>query len=149
MKKKTEDKFNLSRFKSAQSLFYKDALEEIKRGKKETHWMWFIFPQLKQLGFSDNAKYYGISSLEEAKAYMNDELLRTRLIEISQALLQLEGNDPEEIFGWADDKKLNSCMTLFECAEPECTVFAGVIDKYYDGKRDEKSLYLCNNSVII
>lgn len=149
MKKKTEDKFNLSRFKSAQSLFYKDALEEIKRGKKETHWMWFIFPQLKQLGFSENAKYYGISSLEEAKAYMNDELLRTRLIEISQALLQLEGNDPEEIFGWPDDKKLNSSMTLFECAEPECTVFAGVIDKYYDGKRDEKSLYLCNRSVII
>lgn len=142
MMKKTDDKFDLNRFKNVQSLYYKDALEEIKCGRKETHWMWFIFPQLKQLGFSDNAKYYGISSLEEAKAYMKDEVLRARLIEISQVLLHLENNNPEEIFGWPDDKKLNSCMTLFEAAEPECTVFASVIDKFYTGKRDEKTLLI-------
>lgn len=137
---KNEEKFNLNRFKKAQSLCYKDALEEIKRGRKETHWMWFIFPQLKQLGYSDNAKYYGISSLEEAKAYVQDEILKARLIKISQVLLQLESNDPEEIFGWPDDKKLNSCMTLFEAADPESTVFASVIEKFFGGKRDEKTL---------
>lgn len=145
MKMINEDKFNLSRFKNTQSLYYKQALEEIKKGRKETHWMWFIFPQLKHLGYSDNAKYYGISSLEEAKAYIKDDELRSRLIEISQALLGIENKNAEEIFGWPDDKKLNSCMTLFECADTECSVFGTVIDKYFDGKRDEKTLAILQN----
>ena len=148
MMKKIEDPFNLSRFKNTQSLYYKDALEEIRRGRKETHWMWFIFPQLKALGFSDNAKYYGISSLEEAKAYMKDELLRNRLIEISQVLLQLESCDAESIFGWPDHMKLKSCMTLFEKAEPECSLFGNVIDKYFEGQRDEKTLDILQSQMV-
>ena len=143
--KKIDDPFDLMRFKNSQSLYYKDALEEIRRGRKETHWMWFIFPQLKQLGFSDNAKYYGISSLEEAKVYLKDEILRNRLLEISQVLLQLKSNDAEEIFGWPDNMKLKSCMTLFEKAEPECAVFKSVIDKYFNGQRDDKTLAILQN----
>lgn len=145
MNKKVEDKFDLSRFRNTQSLYYKQALEEIKNGNKETHWMWFIFPQLKHLGYSENAKYYGISSLEEAKAYISDEVLRNRLIEISQALLAITDKSAEEIFGWPDDKKLNSCMTLFECADPQCPVFGNVIDKYFNEQRDEKTLSILQN----
>lgn len=137
--KKMED---LERFKRAQGGIcgsYKEALAEIKSGRKTSHWMWYIFPQLKELGKSSNAIYYGIRDLEEAKEYLQDETLRGRLVEISEALLKLECNDAREIFGGIDKKKLKSCMTLFLLAEPENEVFRGVLEKFFCGKIDERT----------
>ena len=93
------------------------ALGEIKNGRKESHWMWYIFPQLKELGYSSTAKYYGLTK-DEAKAYIKDEILKSRLLEISQVLLELTSNNATEIFGYPDDLKLKSCMTLFSEIAP-------------------------------
>lgn len=134
---------DLSRFLKAQETDYKTALEEIKAGQKKSHWIWYIFPQLKELGFSPTAKYYGITDLEEARAYLSDELLRSRLIEISEALLDLPEKDIESIMGYPDNLKLCSSMTLFSLAEPTCEVFTKVLDKFFDGKPDEKTIALC------
>lgn len=138
--KPTADKYEISRFVNTQSLYYDSALKEIKAGKKTTHWMWFIFPQLKELGYSETAKYYGISGLDEAREYMKNKILRDRLIEISKALLELDSNNAEEIFGWPDHMKLKSCMTLFEVVEPENEVYKEVLGKFFNGERCEKTL---------
>ena len=132
--------FDLDRFKKAQDLDYPYALEEIKNGCKQSHWMWYIFPQLKALGFSPTAQYYGISGIEEAKAYKADELLRKRLIEISEALLSLKTSNATQVMGYPDDLKLKSCMTLFNEAAPEIEIFAKVLDKYFAGQKDTKTL---------
>ncbi len=135
---------DLSRFLEAQESDYETALTEIKNGRKTTHWIWYIFPQLKDLGSSPNAKYYGIENLDEAKAYLKNETLRERLLEISQALLELEDDNIKRIMGSAiDARKLLSSMTLFHLAEPTCETFKKVIDKYYSGKLDEKTVSLC------
>ena len=105
-------KYDLQRFHKAQQIDYPIALEEIRNGQKESHWMWYIFPQLKELGYSSTEKFYGLSK-DEAKAYINDEVLKSRLIEISNVLLELKSNDATEILGYPDDLKLKSCMTLF------------------------------------
>lgn len=132
---------NLDRFIEAQENIYDSALEEIKEGKKESHWMWFIFPQLSGLGRTMMANYYGITGIDEAREYLDNEILGSRLREISTALLTLEGNDPVKVLGSIDALKLCSSMTLFEVAsnDEEC-VFGKVIDKYYGGKRDELTL---------
>ena len=132
--------FDLDRFKKAQDLDYPYALEEIKNGRKQSHWMWYIFPQLKALGFSSTAQYYGISGIEEAKAYIADDLLRKRLIEISEALLSLKTSNATQVMGYPDDLKLKSCMTLFNEAAPEIEIFAKVLDKYFAGQKDTKTL---------
>ena len=136
--------YDLARFLKAQEFNYENALAEIKRGQKTSHWIWYIFPQLKALGFSGNAKYYGIENLDEAKEYLANETLRGRLLEISQALLELKNNDIEYIMGSSiDKKKLLSSMTLFHLAEPTCEIFTKVIEKYFGGNLDEKTVNLC------
>ena len=134
--------YNLDRFIQAQGCSYKTALAEIKNGFKRTHWMWYIFPQLKELGRSSTAKYYGIENLEEAKMYLAHPVLGTRLKEISEALLKLETNDPYRVMGDIDGLKLCSSMTLFAEVEGYDSVFGKVIDKYYGGKRDVNTIHI-------
>ena len=132
----------LERFVEAQSRDYETALREIRGGRKRSHWMWYIFPQLRGLGFSSTAQFYGIRDLQEARDYMAHPLLGPRLLEISEALLELETDNPSAVMGYPDDLKLCSCMTLFELAAPEQPVFARVLEKYYAGRRDQRTLAL-------
>ncbi len=134
--------YNLDRFKTAQDTDYKTALSEIRNGRKVSHWMWYIFPQMKQLGYSPTAQYYGIGSLDEAKSYIADDTLRQHLVEISEALLALESDNASQIMGYPDDMKLKSCMTLFMLAAPEISVFQAVLDKFYGGEPDKKTIEL-------
>lgn len=132
--------YNLDRFKSAQRGSYEEALAEMRRGRKNGHWMWYIFPQVSGLGMSATSLYYGIRGLEEAQAYMADPLLGERLLEISNALLEIETNEPREVFWYPDDLKLRSCMTLFAAAAPEQEVFKEVLDKFFGGEADGMTL---------
>ena len=132
---------DLNRYLDAQNASYdgyEQALEEIRRGRKVSHWIWYIFPQIKGLGHSGMSQYYGIGSLEEAKQYLQDQLLRDRLIEISEALLEQEGKI-ESIVGYIDAMKVRSCMTLFREADPDIRVFDKVLDKFYGGQADQKT----------
>lgn len=131
---------NLERFLIAQQTYYQTALQEIKSGKKRSHWMWFIFPQIAGLGYSETARYYAIKDMGEAKAYMEDYTLSSNLIEISQALLDVDSDDATAVMGWPDNLKLKSSMTLFALAKPECEVFQKVLDKFFHGKRDQKTI---------
>ena len=136
--------YDLSRFINAQQNNYQTALSEIKSGRKTSHWIWYIFPQLKNLGSSHNAKYYGIENLDEAKEYLSNEVLRENLLEICQALLNLQSNDIEYIMGSSIDKaKLLSSMTLFHLAKPDCKIFSEIIEKYFGGKLDNKTVNFC------
>ena len=130
---------DLNRFIIAQEETYKLALKEIKNGYKESHWIWFIFPQLKDLGRSDTALYYGIKDLKEAKNYLENDYLRANLIEISEALLKLDDNITD-ILGYPDDLKVKSCMTLFYYADSSIEVFKKVIDKFYNGEFDNNTI---------
>ena len=132
--------YNLDRFLKAQELMYPWALREIKNGRKQTHWMWFIFPQLKALGRSNTAMYYGIENIEEAKAYILHPVLGTRLREISESLLRLETNDPLSVMGYPDNIKLCSSMTLFAQATDDNQVFVNVINKFFGGVFDQYTL---------
>lgn len=131
---------DLQRFKDAQRNDYEQALQEVKSGRKRTHWMWYIFPQIHGLGMTPISDYYSIRSLREAKDYLKDPALGARLVEISKALLELNTSDPHAVFGSPDDLKLRSCMTLFERADPQNPVFGDVLDKYYRGERDQRTL---------
>lgn len=143
--RQVQKNYKLDRFISAQLRDYKQVYKEIKNGKKITHWMWYIFPQLKGLGSSEYAEYYGIESMEEAKAYWNNGYLRNNLTEICNCLLALEGKTVEEIFGIIDSLKLKSSMTLFLEATKE-QIFNDVLDKYYSGNLDQNTIKLINNS---
>lgn len=132
--------YNLERFIVSQKQNYNIALTEIKNGRKLSHWMWYVFPQLKGLGHSTTAQYYGISGLDEAKAYLNDEYLGKNLLEISNALLAIDCDDARIVMGPPDDLKLKSSMTLFSVANPDEPVFKKVLDKFFNGKPDFKSL---------
>ena len=131
---------DLSRFLKAQASDYARALSEIRSGRKRSHWMWYIFPQIQGLGFSSTAQYYAIRDLEEARDYLAHPVLGERLKEISSALLELDGLSAHDIFGFPDDLKLCSCMTLFRMADLDCDIFEKVIDKYYDGVPDSKTV---------
>lgn len=131
---------DLERFLIAQQTYYRIALQEIKSGQKRSHWMWFIFPQIAGLGYSETARYYAIKDMGEAKAYMEDYTLSSNLIEISQALLDVDSDDATAVMGWPDNLKLKSSMTLFALAKPECEVFQKVLDKFFHGKRDQKTI---------
>ena len=133
---------DLSRFVKAQEHDYAQALREIRAGRKRSHWMWYIFPQIQGLGFSSTAQYYAIRDLDEAKAYLAHPVLGPRLKEISEALLELDGLSAHEIFGYPDDLKLRSCMTLFRMADLNCAVFEQVLEKYYDGEPDRRTVEL-------
>ena len=135
--------YDLEKFVKSQNAGYggyEMALDEIKRGKKQSHWIWYIFPQLKQLGRSSTAQYFGIDDIHEATAYLSHPILGARLIEISQALLDLDETDPVKILGHTDAMKVKSCMTLFLQIQPENKVLRAVIDKYYNGQLDNKTL---------
>jgi len=130
----------IERFVVAQENVYLRALNEIKNGKKQSHWMWFVFPQIRGLGFTDCNVYYGIKDLEEARHYLNDPVLGKRLIEISEAVLSQQGKTAIEIFGKPDDRKLKSCMTLFSQIENTDPIFQKVLEKYYLGLKDDKTI---------
>ena len=130
---------DLSRFITAQERSYDAALREIRSGRKRTHWMWYIFPQIAGLGFSQTAQYYAISSLQEAKDYYAHPVLGKRLVEISEALLALDSCDATSVMGYPDDLKLCSSMTLFSVASGD-PVFAKVLDKFSSGRQDAKTL---------
>lgn len=129
----------LQRFIEAQNDSYDQALKEIRNGRKLTHWIWYIFPQIKGLGFSYNSEYYGIASLQEAKDYLENELLRKRLFEITESLLMHKGKDIESIMGDIDSLKLKSSMTLFDAVQPG-SVFGEVLDEFYGGERCRRTL---------
>ena len=129
---------NLERFLEAQKHSYSTALSEIKSGRKRSHWMWYIFPQIKGLGYSSTAQYYAIQSREEAEAYLKHPVLGMRFIEISEELLKLKSNNAREVFGYPDDMKLKSSMTLFFLVSGK-TIFQQVIDKFFDGEMDERT----------
>ena len=134
------DKYNLSRFCSAQEHSYSIALSEITDGRKQSHWMWYVFPQLKGLGRSPISEYYGITGKGEAKAYLAHPLLGHRLVEISSRLMALESDDALSIFGRPDNGKLKSCMTLFLCADPYTFVFEDVLRRFFGGMYCERTL---------
>ena len=135
------DIISLDRFIEAQKEDYNIAFREISNGRKRNHYMWYIFPQIKGLGRSSTANFYGIDGLEEAREYIENEYLRDNLIKISSKLLELGTNDPKGIFGSIDSKKLKSSMTLFELVSDN-EVFSQVLEKYFNGERDELTLDL-------
>lgn len=135
---------DLSRFLQAQENSYDTALAEIKSGRKQSHWMWFNFPQLKGLGRSSTAEYYAIQNIDEARAYLQHPVLGRRLIQISEALLKLPHSDLTRILGTPDDLKLRSSMTLFAVADPTAEVFSMVLSKFFADERDERTLHLLN-----
>lgn len=131
--------FNLERFLKAQEYFYQVAYAEIKEGYKRSHWMWYIFPQIKGLGRSSMSEYYGITYLDEARAYLEDDVLGTRLREICEALLKHSDKSAMDIFGGVDSMKLKSSMTLFDKVSPD-EVFGKVLDVFFNGQRDMRTL---------
>ena len=133
--------FNLNRFIDAQERVYDRVLKELKNGSKRSHWMWYIFPQLDGLAQSATSKYYAIQSKAEAMAYLNHPVLGSRLIECANTVLDTEGKTVSEIFGYPDNLKLKSSMTLFSEVATD-SVFARVLDKYFQGERDPKTLQL-------
>ncbi len=134
---------DLKRFIEAQESEYINALSEIKSGKKKSHWMWFIFPQIAGLGLSDTSRFYAIKNIDEATSYLNHPILGFRLREISNALLNFKESNANIILGTPDDVKLKSCMTLFAIIEEsKDNVFNMVLDKFFNGKADDKTLKL-------
>lgn len=131
----------IERFIEPQKTSYAIALEEVRNGKKISHWMWYIFPQLRGLGQSNVAWYYGIEDIDEAKAYLEHPVLGQRLREITHAALALSERDPMKIFGWPDNMKFRSCMTLFAQVS-EDDLFAQALDKFFDGHADSMTLEL-------
>jgi uncharacterized protein (DUF1810 family) len=136
---------DLKRFLDAQENDFKRALAEIKRGRKQSHWMWYIFPQIAGLGWSETSRFYAIKDRAEAELYLSHPVLGMRLVEISEALLEIEGKTANQIFGSPDDVKLKSCMTLFQLLENAHPVFQKVLDRYFNGTKDLKTLDLISN----
>jgi uncharacterized protein (DUF1810 family) len=130
------DPFDLQRFVEAQSGVYDTALAELRAGRKESHWIWFVFPQLRGLGRSPMAERYGISSLDEARAYLDHDVLGPRLRECAQRVARNGRGSARDLFGWPDDMKVRSSMTLFARATDDNTVFRDVLEKYYGGEED-------------
>jgi uncharacterized protein (DUF1810 family) len=137
-----DDAFGLSRFISAQDSVYDRVLEELKSGRKRSHWMWYIFPQVDGLGYSATTKHYAIKSMEEARAYLNHPVLGSRLLECADAVLAIEGRSVSDILGYPDDLKLQSSMTLFASVAGPDSVFVRVLDKYFQGEGDVRTLQL-------
>lgn len=136
---KIHDFEDVSRFLKAQQRMYETALEEVRNGRKESHWMWYVFPQLRGLGRTYNANYYGIADLEEARRYLEEPTLKAHMDEILDVLLALPTDDPESIFGGLDAMKLRSSMTLFDLVSPNDRS-ARVLEKFFDGRRDQRTL---------
>ena len=137
-----DDPYDLRRFTKAQRNTYDRALAELRNGKKQTHWMWYIFPQIDGLGHSATSRRYAIKSIEEARQYLNHPVLGKRLLECVKVILAIEGRSISEIFGDPDDMKLKSSMTLFTCIPNSPSVLFRVLDKYFNGNRDITTLQL-------
>lgn len=134
------DPFDLQRFVDAQERVYDTVIDELAAGRKRSHWMWFIFPQLRGLGSSPTAVRYAISSIDEARAYLSHEVLGPRLRECAGVVARIDGRTAEEIFGWPDDMKLRSSMTLFARAADDNADFVTVLEKFYSGEEDPATL---------
>lgn len=139
-----EDRFELNRFVTAQEDSYSAALSELKAGQKRSHWMWYVFPQIDGLGQTSMSKRYSIKSLDEAREYLQHPVLGARLKECVEAILGINNRSASEIFGFPDVLKLKSSMTLFEQAAENDSVFSSVLEKYYQGERDQRTLELLN-----
>jgi uncharacterized protein (DUF1810 family) len=137
-----DDPHDLQRFVQAQQGVYDDACAELAAGAKRSHWMWFVFPQLRGLGRSGTAQFYGLAGRDEAVAYWQHPTLSSRLKRCCELLLGLQGRSAHDVFGSPDDLKLRSCMTLFEAVAPQEPVFGQVLERYCDGERDEATLRL-------
>lgn len=133
---------NLQRFLIAQDTDYKLALSEIKNGRKRSHWIWYIFPQIQGLGFSETSKYYAIENINEAEAFLKHPILGSRLIAICKALLHLKENNASEVMGSPDDMKLKSSMTLFSVVDNADDVFQAVLNKFFNGEKDQATLQI-------
>ena len=140
------DPWNLARFLEAQQGQYERALGEIRSGQKRSHWMWYVFPQFTGLGNSPTAVEYAIKSREEAKQYLAHPVLGRRLVECAEAVLQIDDRSAHEIFGSPDDLKLRSSATLFASVSPDGSVFHRVIDQYFDGRPDQRTIELIGRS---
>ncbi|WP_442591370.1 DUF1810 domain-containing protein [Pedobacter sp. AW31-3R] len=140
----TTDSQGLERFLLAQERDYEKALTEIRYGRKESHWMWYIFPQIQGLGFSESAKFYGIKDLKEAREYLSHTTLGPRLITISKALLEHTDRSTQQILGSPDDLKLRSSMTLFAAVPGSDPVFQQVLKQFFDGEKDQKTQRFLN-----
>ncbi len=136
------DLYDLHRFISAQEGVYDKALAELRSGLKQSHWMWFVFPQIDGLGFSSTTRFYSIKSLEEARQYLAHPVLGARLLACAEAVLAVKGRSASDIFGYPDDMKLQSSMTLFELVSGPKSIFGRVLDKYYQGTRDGRTLQI-------
>ncbi len=134
----------LDRFVVAQKDVYSNVLLELSAGEKRSHWMWFIFPQIQGLGSSETAQFFEIQSITEAKSYLNNDILGSRIIECSNLLIKLAGSDIQDILGPPDDLKLNSSMTLFDSLHVN-SVFDKVLNLFYNGKRDQKTLSILSS----
>ena len=137
-----DDSFHLERFRDAQARNYEIALSELRAGAKRSHWMWYVFPQLRGLGRSDTAVYYAISSLDEARAYLADPVLGKRLLECIDALLRLRDTSAEDVLGNVDALKLRSSLTLFRIAAPGEDAFVRALEQYFGGKLDPHTITL-------
>jgi uncharacterized protein (DUF1810 family) len=135
---------NLDKFLNAQERDYETALVEIRSGRKQSHWMWYIFPQIADLGFSDMSRRFAIGNLSEAKAYLEHPILGERLVGISKALLEVKSNNATQIMGSPDDVKLKSSMTLFSCVPGADPVFQSVLNKFFNGSKDDRTIALIN-----
>jgi uncharacterized protein (DUF1810 family) len=134
------DPWDIERFVDAQACVYEEALSELRRGRKIGHWMWFVFPQIEGLGHSPTAQQYAISGLDEARGYVAHPVLGPRLVECARVVAGTTGRSAHEIFGSPDDLKLRSSMTLFACAAPDTAEFQHVLDRYFDGELDKRTL---------
>ena len=137
-----KDPYNLSRFENAQNKVYAQTLFELHSGQKQTHWMWFIFPQIDGLGRSQYSTFYAIKSKQEASAYLIHSIVGARLVECVETILSVHGRSASQIFGSPDDKKLNSSMTLFAHVSPDNSLYQQVLRKYFDGRHDDRTLKL-------
>ncbi len=144
-----DDRFGLNRFVQAQEEVYPRALAELKLGRKRSHWMWFIFPQVDGLGYSSTARFYAIKNKDEAKEYLDHALLGKRLMECAEALMKIEGKSATEIFGYPDDLKLRSSMTLFASVAPADSLFSRVLGQYFGGEPDQRTLELLQQQASI
>ncbi|MCW8994871.1 MAG: DUF1810 domain-containing protein [Psychromonas sp.] len=146
MQQYNSDRFNLKRFINAQNRCYANVLKELQQGKKSSHWMWFIFPQIAGLGRSATAQKYAIKSLQEAKAYLQDPLLGKRLIECTALVMRIEKSSAAKIFGFPDYLKFQSSMTLFANIAQSPEIFKDALDKFYDGVADQNSIDILNKA---
>lgn len=136
------DTFQLGRFINAQEQIYDTVLQELRDGQKQSHWIWYIFPQIDGLAYSATSKYYAIKSIEETQQYLDHPILGMRLVECTELVLAIEGRSISQIFGYPDDIKFKSSMTLFSYVALSQSVFIRALDKYFNGELDSKTLEL-------